>query len=98
MTSRESQTGCICIVQFFCLIVKLELTKLVIFFNLSQIFFHGSKMKDSLHKHLAPSHLPKDYDGDLPKIDYTGADWYPVITELHDHIQKWNSFGLKKKN
>lgn len=51
----------------------------------------------SLHKHLAPSHLPADYGGVLPAIDYTGADWYPVIEEIVPHINNWNSFGFVKK-
>lgn len=51
----------------------------------------------SLHEFIPPSALPKNYGGDLPEIDYTGANWYPVIEEVQDHIKKWNSFGLKKK-
>lgn len=54
-------------------------------------------MKDSFHKYIPASHLPKNYDGELPPIDYTGADWFPVITHYTDHIKKWNTFGLKKK-
>lgn len=61
-----------------------------------RIFFHGSKMA-SLHKYMNPSHLPEDYDGKLPKIDYTGKDWYPTILKYEDHIKMMNSFGLKKK-
>lgn len=52
-----------------------------------RMFFHGSKMS-SLHKHMAPSHLPKNYGGQLPEIDYTGADWYPVINKYEDHIKR----------
>ncbi|RZC39186.1 retinaldehyde-binding protein 1, partial [Asbolus verrucosus] len=58
----------------------------------NRIFFHGSKMA-SLHKHMDPSHLPQDYDGQMPKINYTGADWYPVIEKYVDHIRTWNTFG-----
>ncbi|OWR51026.1 clavesin-1 like protein [Danaus plexippus plexippus] len=61
-----------------------------------RIFFHGSNMS-SLHKHLAPSHLPADYDGVLGPIDYSGADWYPVVNEVLPHIQNWNSYGYVKK-
>ncbi|KOB70835.1 putative CRALBP [Operophtera brumata] len=61
----------------------------------NRIFFHGSKML-SLHKHLAPSHLPSDYGGELPAINYSGADWYPVINELLPHINNWNSYGFAK--
>ncbi|KAI8428182.1 hypothetical protein MSG28_002417 [Choristoneura fumiferana] len=59
------------------------------------IFFHGSKMS-SLHEHLAPSHLPADYGGELPAIDYSGADWYPVINEVLPHIERWNTYGFAK--
>ncbi|KAF2887462.1 hypothetical protein ILUMI_18711 [Ignelater luminosus] len=62
----------------------------------SRLFFHGNKMKESLHKHLAPSHLPKNYGGELPEIDYSGADWYPAIENHIDHIKKMNSCGLAK--
>ncbi|CAG9566642.1 unnamed protein product [Danaus chrysippus] len=61
-----------------------------------RIFFHGSNMS-SLHKHLAPSHLPADYDGALGPIDYSGADWYPVVNEVLPHIQNWNTYGYVKK-
>ncbi|XP_047987674.1 clavesin-1 [Leguminivora glycinivorella] len=61
----------------------------------NRIFFHGSKMS-SLHEHLAPSHLPSDYAGELPAIDYRGAEWYPVINEIIPHIEKWNSYGFAK--
>lgn len=53
-------------------------------------------MKDSLHKHLAASHLPKNYGGELPEIDYSGADWYPAIDNHIEHIKKMNSCGLAK--
>lgn len=51
----------------------------------------------SLHKHLAPSHLPADYGGELPAIDYSGADWYPVINEVLPHVNNWNSYGFVQK-
>lgn len=51
----------------------------------------------SLHEYIPTTHLPKNYGGNLPEIDYTGANWYPVISEVEDHIKKWNSFGLVKK-
>ncbi|KRT81284.1 CRAL-TRIO domain containing protein [Oryctes borbonicus] len=57
-----------------------------------RIHFHGSKM-ESLHQFIPPSHLPTDYGGTLPAIDYTGRDWYPAIEEHVEHIKKWNSCG-----
>ncbi|XP_072936998.1 clavesin-1 [Epargyreus clarus] len=62
----------------------------------TRIFFHGSKMS-SLHKHLEPSHLPADYGGELDAINYSGADWYPVINDILPHIHNWNSYGFVKK-
>nr|CAI5834101.1 unnamed protein product [Callosobruchus analis] len=61
-----------------------------------RIHFHGSKMA-SLHKFLEPSHLPKDYDGELPMLDYGGKDWYPVVDKYLEHIKVMNSFGKKKQ-
>lgn len=61
-----------------------------------RIFFHGDKMS-SLHKHMDPSHLPGDYEGKLPNINYTGADWYPCIEKYKDHIATWNKFGYAEK-
>lgn len=67
-----------------------------------RMFFHGSKM-NSLHSHLNPSHLPKNYGGELPEIDYTTADWYPTLGKCEDFISgKYSSFiqfiHLKKIN
>lgn len=36
---------------------------------------------------MAASHLPKNYGGDLPEIDYTGADWYPAIVKYEDNCK-----------
>ncbi|XP_049775675.1 retinaldehyde-binding protein 1 [Schistocerca cancellata] len=63
----------------------------------NRMFFHGDKM-ESLHKHLDPSHLPEDYGGKLPKIDYTSKDWYPVICDITDEIKEWNSYGLVQQS
>ncbi|XP_057329537.1 clavesin-1 [Microplitis mediator] len=60
-----------------------------------RMFFHGSKM-NSLHAHLAPSHLPANYGGELPEIDYTGADWFPTILTCNDSIREWNTYGYRK--
>lgn len=60
-----------------------------------RMFFHGNKMA-TLHSYLAPSHLPKNYGGDLPEIDYTGAEWYPNLLKYEDKIKEWNSYGYSK--
>jgi len=62
----------------------------------NRIHFHGSKMS-SLHKFIPPTHLPQEYDGLLPAIDYSGKEWYPTIDKYTDHIKMLNSFGLTKK-
>jgi len=61
-----------------------------------RLFFHGNNMS-SLHKHLEPSHLPKNYGGVLPEIDYTGANWYPSIESHVEHMKKMNKCGYAKK-
>ncbi|KAF5274943.1 hypothetical protein FQR65_LT04284 [Abscondita terminalis] len=62
-----------------------------------RLHFHGSKMS-SLHKFLKPSHLPKNYGGDLPEIDYTGANWYPATDNHLDHMMAMNECGFAKKS
>ncbi|KAK0158968.1 hypothetical protein PV328_009902 [Microctonus aethiopoides] len=61
-----------------------------------RMFFHGSKM-NSLHSHLNPSHLPKNYGGELPEIDYTTADWYPTLGKCEDFISEWNKYGHRQE-
>ncbi|KAF2904400.1 hypothetical protein ILUMI_01777 [Ignelater luminosus] len=61
-----------------------------------RLFFHGTKMA-SLHKHMDPSCLPKNYGGVLPEIDYTGANWYPAIQNHLDHMKKMSVCGYAKK-
>lgn len=50
----------------------------------------------SLHQFMAPTHLPSNYGGSLPEINYSGKDWYPVIEEHVDHFKRWNTYGLVK--
>ncbi|XP_018897715.2 alpha-tocopherol transfer protein-like isoform X1 [Bemisia tabaci] len=58
----------------------------------NRLFFHGSKMS-SLHKFIEPNYLPEDYGGSRPKIDYSSADWFPVLNEIEEDIKEWSSFG-----
>jgi len=51
-----------------------------------RMFFHGSKMS-SLHTHIPASHLPKNYGGQLPEIDYSAADWYPTMIANEEKIR-----------
>lgn len=41
----------------------------------------------SLHKYIRPECLPEDYEGKLPKIDYSAKEWYPVLRSLDDMIE-----------
>ncbi|XP_029035452.1 clavesin-1 [Osmia bicornis bicornis] len=61
----------------------------------SRMFFHGTKMS-SLHQYIPKSHLPKNYDGDLPEMDYTSADWYPTLLKHEDKLKEWSTYGLRK--
>ncbi|EZA59216.1 clavesin-1 [Ooceraea biroi] len=60
-----------------------------------RMFFHGTKMS-SLHSHIPATHLPKNYGGELPEIDYTGADWYPEMIKHEQKIREWNTYGSRK--
>ncbi|XP_033315788.1 clavesin-2 [Bombus bifarius] len=60
-----------------------------------RMFFHGNKMS-SLHAYIPVSHIPKNYGGNLPEIDYTSADWYPILLQHEDKIKEWNSYGYRK--
>ncbi|XP_025203441.1 alpha-tocopherol transfer protein [Melanaphis sacchari] len=60
-----------------------------------RLFFHGNKMS-SLHKYLDVNMLPGDYGGKKPKLNYSSADWYPVLQDLQSYIADWNTYGLKK--
>lgn len=51
-----------------------------------RMFFHGNNMS-ALHNYIAPSHLPKNYGGELPEIDYSGADWYPTMLTVENKVK-----------
>ncbi|PSN38162.1 hypothetical protein C0J52_14549 [Blattella germanica] len=61
-----------------------------------RMFFHGNKMK-SLHEHIDPNYLPENYGGKLPKINYSGKDWYPVIRSIDDDFKGKLSYLLFSK-
>ncbi|XP_043594012.1 clavesin-2 [Bombus pyrosoma] len=60
-----------------------------------RMFFHGNKMS-SLHAYIPASHISKNYGGNLPEIDYTSADWYPILLQHEDKVKEWNSYGYRK--
>lgn len=51
----------------------------------------------SLHKHIPASHLPSDYGGELPAVDYSSADWFPVLKECDQFIETYGTYGFAKK-
>ncbi|KAG8225125.1 hypothetical protein J437_LFUL006148 [Ladona fulva] len=61
----------------------------------NRLIFHGKDMA-SLHKYISPENLPENYGGKLPKIAYSGADWYETIVKDEDYIREWHGFGYKK--
>uniref|UniRef100_A0A146LF31 Alpha-tocopherol transfer protein-like n=4 Tax=Lygus hesperus TaxID=30085 RepID=A0A146LF31_LYGHE len=62
----------------------------------NRIIFHGTDRK-SLHKHLDPSCLPKEYGGtmDVPLVH--SNNWYTIMSQLEPEYEKINSYGYKKK-
>lgn len=61
------------------------------------MFFHG-KDRNSLLKHIDANHLPANYGGKLPSIDYAAKDWYPSVNDHIDFIAKWNTYGFASSN
>ncbi|XP_058447583.1 alpha-tocopherol transfer protein-like [Malaya genurostris] len=60
----------------------------------SRMYFHGSDMKKLL-KHIDPDHLPANYGGNKPQLDYGSKEWYPALESCNDFIKKFNSTGFK---
>lgn len=58
------------------------------------MYFHGDDMK-KLHKHIPADHLPANYGGTLPALDYSGKEWYPCVEKYVQHYADWNTFGFK---
>ncbi|XP_075213122.1 clavesin-1 isoform X2 [Lycorma delicatula] len=63
----------------------------------NRLFIHGKKM-NSLHQHIHPDYLPAEYDGNKPTMDYSSADWYPVLCSIEDHVAAWQSYGKVKND
>lgn len=59
------------------------------------MFFHGDDMK-KLHKYIPASHLPKNYGGELPEINYSAKEWYTAVDSYQEYFKKWNAYGFKK--
>ncbi|XP_049538613.1 clavesin-1-like isoform X2 [Anopheles darlingi] len=59
----------------------------------SRIYFHGNELAQ-FHRYVSPDHLPADYGGTLPAIDYTGRDWYPCVETRIEHIAKYQRCGF----
>jgi CRAL/TRIO domain len=58
----------------------------------SRIYFHGKDL-ESLHKHISPDCLPKEYDGtlDIPRV--SGEEWYELLVQCDSQYVKLNSYG-----
>lgn len=61
----------------------------------NRMFFHGDDMK-KLHKFVPPEHLPKNYGGTMPEINYSGKDWYQAVEKYEDAFKQYNTFGFKQ--
>lgn len=61
------------------------------------MFFHGNDRK-KLHQHISPTHLPADYGGELPALNYSGKDWFPCVKDHEEHIRLWNTYGFASSN
>lgn len=48
--------------------------------------FHGNKLEE-LHKFIPRDYLPANYGGNLPEMDYSSKDWYPIFRDLDDYIK-----------
>lgn len=57
---------------------------------LSKIFFHGEDMK-SLHRHIAPTHLPKKYGGTRNEVPY--YKWIDSLSSSAQVIKEMKSVG-----
>lgn len=58
----------------------------------NRIIFHGTD-RDSLHSHMAPKCLPKEYDGtiDLPRV--SGNEWYGLLLKCDHEYETLNNYG-----
>lgn len=62
----------------------------------NRIIFHGTD-RESLHKHMEPKCLPKNYDGtiDIPRVD--GAEWYQLLLKCDKEYLALNDYGYLKE-
>lgn len=62
----------------------------------NRIYFHSTD-RESLHKHIAPKCLPKEYDGtiDLPRV--SGNQWYELLLKCDQEYLALNNYGYIKE-
>jgi len=61
----------------------------------SRIIFHGTD-RESLHKHIAPEHLPQCYGGLVKEVLISGDEWYRLLVKCDKEYLAVNSYGLRK--
>jgi hypothetical protein len=61
----------------------------------NRIYFHGTD-RDSLHSHIAPKCLPKEYDGTIEIPRVSGNDWYGLLLKCDDEYLALNTYGYVK--
>ncbi|KAJ9574892.1 hypothetical protein L9F63_007955, partial [Diploptera punctata] len=61
----------------------------------NRIYFHGTD-RDSLHNHMSPKCLPKQYGGtvEIPRIE--GPQWYELLTVCEKEFEAIKSYGFNK--
>lgn len=52
---------------------------------------------NKLHASIPKDYLPADFGGNLPKMDYSSKDWYPVLKSLDDIIKGSLYFLIMRK-
>lgn len=57
---------------------------------LRKIHFHGSDV-ESLHRHIAPAHLPEVYGGRMPNVDY--REWLKSLTSDTEIMRRLEQQG-----
>lgn len=62
----------------------------------NRLVFHGTD-RDSLHSHVSPKCLPKEYDGtiDLPRV--SGNEWYGLLLKCDQEYDMLNNYGYLKE-
>lgn len=63
----------------------------------NRLYFHGKDMT-SLHKHVSPDCLPKEYGGNLEIRKVTADEWCLLLNVCEEEFNAMNAFGYKNVN